>query len=541
MTATVERARDAFARQAWAEASTAFEAAAEETPLTPADNECRAVAAYLVGADDASGVAWEAAHRTASAAGDAAEAARFAFWLAFCLMLRGRMAPARGWLSRAERLVDTAGEDCSAVGYLLVPGLLTALADGDATRARDLAVRATALGDRLGDADLRALGTLGHGQARIAMGDAASGTALLDEVMVSVTSGEVGPITSGIVYCAVILECMQLFDVRRATEWTDALERWSAAQPDLVPYRGQCLVHRSQIQQAAGTWPDALSSAADARRRLTDPPHPALGRACYQEAELHRLVGAFEEADAEYRQASRHGYHPMPGLALLRLAEGEGAAAATSIGRTLEEVRRPLERPALLAAAVDILVATGNLAGARAAAEELAAIAATSPSVLLRAMASQAMGTALVAGGDSAAAMVELRAAGEAWRSLQMPYEGARTAVLRATACTALGDPAAAALELDDARAAFVALGAGPDLDRLTAVAGSVGASGTRLSLREREVLALVAAGRTNREIAAQLVISQHTVSRHLENIFAKLGVTTRAAAIAHVYEQHLL
>ena len=183
-------------------------------------------------------------------------------------------------------------------------------------RARDLAARAAEIGDRLGDSDLWALATLGHGQALIAIGDVAGGFAQLDTVMVSLSAGEVGPIAAGIVYCAVLLECMQLFDLKRAAEWTDALGAWCDAQPDLVPYRGQCLVHQSQLQQAAGDWPGAITSAEAACRRLTDPPHPALGLAHYQEGELRRLVGAFEQAEVDYRHASRHGYDPVPGLAL---------------------------------------------------------------------------------------------------------------------------------------------------------------------------------------------------------------------------------
>jgi tetratricopeptide (TPR) repeat protein len=346
MTSSVERARAAFERQAWGDAFSAFAAAAERSSLDAVDHERRAICAYLIGEDDECAQALEAAHRAALEADDAAGSARCAFWLAMCLMLRGQMAQAGGWLTRAERLIEEAKVDCAASGYLLIPGLLGSLDAGEPTTARDLAVQATEIGNRFDDVDLRAFGTLGHGQALIAMGDTDDGTARLDEVMVSVTAGEVGPITSGIVYCAVILECMQLFDLQRASEWTDALSAWCDAQPDLVPYRGQCLVHRSQIHQAAGDWPDAITAAEAACRRLTDPPHPALGLAYYQEAELHRLVGAFEEAESEYRHASRNGYHPMPGLALLQLARGDAGAAAASVQRALQEAGNPLERPA---------------------------------------------------------------------------------------------------------------------------------------------------------------------------------------------------
>jgi DNA-binding NarL/FixJ family response regulator len=343
---------------------------------------------------------------------------------------------------------------------------------------------------------------------------------------------------------------MQLFDLQRATEWTDALTAWCDDQPDLVPYRGQCLVHRSQLQQAAGRWPDAITSAVGACRRLTDPPHPALGLAYYQEAELHRLVGAFDEAENEYRHASRNGFHPMPGLALLQLARGAPATAAASIRRALQEVGTPSQRPALLSAAVDIFRAAGALPDARAVADELTTIATASSSEALRALAAQAAGAVLVAEGDPAAGLVELRAAATRWQSLRMPYEAARSAVLLGLACAALGDRTSAALEFDNAADALTELGAVPDLQRLTALASGLvdssdlpaAARGSRaLSTRELDVLAQVAAGKTNRQIAEQLLISQHTVGRHLENIFAKLGVTNRAAATAYAYEHDLL
>jgi hypothetical protein len=258
VSSAIDEARAAFARRAWADAFARFAGADE--PLDASDYERLAVCAYLVGADDACAAAWEAAHRAHLEHDVRAEAARCGFWLAFSLMMRGQMAQAGGWLGRTERLVTEPTLECAAVGYLKIPALLGALAEAP-DEARRLAVEATQLGDRFGDNDLAAFGTLGHGQALLALGDTTAGVARLDEVMVSVTSDEVGPITSGVVYCAVILECMNLFDLHRAAEWTDALTAWCDTQPDLVPYRGQCLVHRSQLQQAAGEWSDAMTTA----------------------------------------------------------------------------------------------------------------------------------------------------------------------------------------------------------------------------------------------------------------------------------------
>jgi DNA-binding CsgD family transcriptional regulator len=374
----------------------------------------------------------------------------------------------------------------------------------------------------------------------LATGDEAAGLARLDEVMLAVSGGEVGPIVSGIVYCAVILECMQLFDLARAAEWTAALSDWCQAQPDLVPYRGQCLVHQSQLRQAAGDWPGAAATVADACDRLSDPPHPARGLAWYQEGELCRLRGDIDAAARVYRRASGAGYEPMPGLALLELQRGDAGSAAVSIGRALGEAVQPFQRPGLLAAAVEIHVAAGDAAAATEAAAELGAIAAQSSSPVLAAMAAHATGAALLASGESADAMTHLRAASATWRRLNMPYETARSAALVGHGCALSGDATAAALEFDNARATFESLGAEPDLRWLSALTG--GPAGREvLSAREREVLALVAEGQTSREIASSLAISQHTVRRHLENTFAKLGVKSRAAAVAYAYEHDLL
>jgi DNA-binding NarL/FixJ family response regulator len=542
MRSVVDAARGAFARGAWREACDALSAAAEVVRLSAEDFERLAVAAYLVGEDDVCTHAWECAHRSALEVGDEATAARCAVLLSLCLFLRGQVAAAGGWLARAEREIADAGHGCAAAGYVLILRLLGALGT-EPSLAADLAVRAVEVGLRSGDADLRALGMLGHGQALIAMDEMSEGVARLDEVMVSVTSGEVGPVVTGIVYCAVIIECLRLHDIGRASEWTAALGEWCDAQPDVVPYRGQCLVHRSQLQQIAGRWSEAINTAGAACRYLADPPHPAIDFAYYQEGELHRLRGDLDHAEADYREANRNGHDPVPGIAFLELARGEAPSAVVTIGRALQEYRQPLERPALLAAAVAIRRSAGDLNGARAAAEELAAAAAGSSSAVLQAMAADALGTVLAAEGHVVAALVELRTAAAAWRSFGMPYETARTAVAVGLACAAMGDGVAAALELGNARNAFIELGARPDVEHLDLLMSS-GASadrGASLSAREREVLAELAAGKTNREIAGTLVISQHTVGRHVESIFAKLGVTSRAAATAYAYEHGLL
>lgn len=536
MAGTAERGREAFARRAWGEAHALFDGAGG---LDVDDLERSAVAAHLAGRDGASAHAWERAHRVCLDVGDLDRAVRCAFWLGFGLLLRGEAAQAGGWLARAERVAGQPGCDGAGSGLLLVPQFLVALDGGDHDRAFELAERAVALAQRFDDRDLLALGVLCLGEACLAAGQCERGRRLLDEAMVSATAADVSPITTGIVYCAVLEACMSVCDLGRAREWTGAMTRWCAAQPDLVAYRGQCLVHRSQVLQATGDWPDAALEAERARRRLAEPAHPALGLALYQQGELHRLRGELADAERAYREAGEHGREPAPGFALLRLAQGSIDAATAAVGRMVEENRDLLTRPAVLAAAVEIRLAAGEHEAARDASDELALLAGTVGTPALRCDADHAGGSVALARGSAPAALPALRRACAGRLELGMPYDVARTRELIALACRALGDHETAAFELDAARSTFERLGARPDLDRLTVLDRPAPTS--VLTVRECQVLRLVAAGRTNREVATELVISEHTVSRHLQNIFGKIGVPSRAAATAYAFRHGLV
>ena len=531
-------ARNAFARQAWGEA---YAALAAERELAAGDLERLAVAAYLIGHDDESARAWERAHHAYAAAADPDGAARCGGWLGIGLLLRGEMAQGAGWLARAARLLGAAGGEWASRGYLLVPAFLEALGR-DPEAADAIADEIVGIAQRFGDKDLLALGMLGRGQAALAQGQIARGMNVFDEAMVAVATGDVSPLAAGIVYCGVIEACMIAHDLRRAGEWTAALENWCAAQPDLVPYRGQCLVHRSQVLQAHGAWPEAVAAAQRAIKHLTEAAHPAVGLALYQQAELHRLRGELADAERAYRAASQHGLEPAPGFALLRLAERKLSAAVAAIRRMLDESRGQPQRSTMLAAFIEIMLAAGDIEAAGSAADELETIAARADVLLLGAVAAFATGSVRLAQGDAAAALTELRRACTKWNELEMPYDVARARVQIAFACRALGDHDAAELELANARAAFERLGARPDLQRIDTVTEPTSPlRPAGLTERECEVLRLVAAGESNRAIATQLVISEHTVGRHLQNIFAKLGVTSRAAATAYAYEHRLV
>lgn len=524
---------------AWVESYEALAAAARRAPLDVEDVERLAVAAFFVGREDESTRSWERAHDLWARLDNPDRAARCTFWLGLALLLRGEAARANGWFARGRRVLAGRGSpECAGYGYLLVPEAMEALDAGDVTRASSLYEEAEAIAQRCEDRDLLALALLGRGEVAVAAGDVKAGLALFDEVMVAGTTGTVSAITTGILYCAVVDACVKVFDLRRAAEWTAALTRWCDTQGEIVPYRGQCLVHRSQILQAHGAWSEALAEAARAQERLADPPHPAVGVAFYQQGELHRLRGEFAEAESAYRSAGEHGRTPTPGIALLRLAEGRAGAAEAAVRRMLEEGGDETTWIAVLPAFVEIMLAGGDLAAARTASDELSARSDRLDNAYVHALAHHARASVLLAQGRPSESLDAARRACEAWRALDMPYERARSQVVVASACRALGDHDAEDFERQAAKETFARLGAGPDLARLTA---SRTDAAPELTARECDVLRLVASGKTNREISAALAISQHTVARHLQNIFSKLGLSSRAAATAYAYENGIV
>ncbi|HXH05550.1 MAG TPA: LuxR C-terminal-related transcriptional regulator [Vicinamibacterales bacterium] len=539
---TLERGRDAFLRRRWAEAHALLAAADQHNPLQPDDLERLATAAYLVGRDAESTEIWTRAHQQHLGLGAAGRAARCAFWLAAGLAHRGERTRAAAWIARAREVLQES-TDCVEHGYLLLPQALERLLGGDAAGAYEMFCQAATIGDRHGDRDLIALARHSRGRVLIRMGEIRDGVRLLDDAMIAVDAGDVSPLAAGEVYCSVIEGCLEIYDLARAREWTAALTRWCEAQPDLVPFRGQCLVRRAEILQVQGAWPEAVEAARQACDRLLNPsPQPASGAAFYQCGELQRLRGAFQEADEAYRQANRYGRTPQPGLALLRLAQGRTEAAAAGIRLALDAARGTHVRSRLLPACVEIMLAAGDLRAARLAADELAEIAEGMEAPVLHAMAAQAHGAVLLAEGDARAALPVLRQAWRLWQEVDAVYDAARVRVLIGLASRDLGDVDAAEMELDAARSIFDQLGARPELARVDALSRALRPAATGgLSGRELQVLRLVAAGKTNRQIAAELFISERTVERHLSNIFNKLGLSSRAAATAYAYEHHLL
>ncbi|HET9737167.1 MAG TPA: helix-turn-helix transcriptional regulator, partial [Solirubrobacteraceae bacterium] len=358
----LERGRALSAQAAWLDAHEALSSADRSMPLLETDLERLATSAYMLGRLDEYVDAMARAHQLHLDAGAAPRAARCAFWAGMQLLLAGEIGRGTGWIGRARRLVEAEDVDCVEQGYLRLPEAFRCEMNGDYGKGAGVAGDAAATGQRFGDRDLFALAVHAQGHMLIKGGRTLEGLALLDEAMVGVTSGEVSPIASGMVYCGVILACRAAYEPRRAREWTAALTRWCESQPDLVAFTGRCHVHRAELRHLEGSWSDALEEARHAADRAERGNHrSALAEAAYLQGDVHRLRGAFLEAEDGYRRASELGREPQPGLALLRLAQGDGQAAAAAIRRVLAETTDPSDRVVQLPAYVEIMLAAGDV------------------------------------------------------------------------------------------------------------------------------------------------------------------------------------
>jgi DNA-binding CsgD family transcriptional regulator len=540
----LEQGRDCYRRRSWAEAYRALSLADSTDALGGADLELLAMSAYLTGRDPEYLAALERAHDAhLAAAGAGLRAARCAFWLGLRLLLRGEAGHAGGWLARAQRLVDREQRECVEQGYLLLPLAQEQAGAGELDAAHSTAARAAAIGERFGEPDLVACARHLQGRALLQRGQVTQGLALLDEAMVAVTAGKLSPLVTGLIYCSVIEGCQEVYALERAREWTAALARWCAEQPELVAFTGLCLVHRAEIMQMNGAWGDAIVEARRAQERCQLAGNrQAAAAAFYQNAEVHRLRGEFAAAEEAYRAASQWGWDPQPGLALLRMAQGRCDAALAAVRRAAGEATGRAQRLKLLPALVEIALSAGELEEARGACLELEDVARGYGTAVMSALSGHARGALELAAGDARTALVSLRAALEAWQRVEAPHAAAHTRALMGLACRALGDEDGGELEFSAARAVFERLGAAPDLGRLDALArGAAPAPAHRLTPRELQVLRRVAAGKTNKAVAAELSLSERTIERHVSNIFTKLDVASRSAATAYAHQNKLV
>ncbi|MGI8616366.1 MAG: LuxR C-terminal-related transcriptional regulator [Actinomycetota bacterium] len=538
-TADIERGRDAARREAWAEAYEELTTAAP-SDLTPEDLEALSDAAWWLSRMDEAIAARQQAYAAFAASGDQLRAASNAGRLSVEHFLREEPAVGAGWLMRAQRHLDGQSE-CIEQGFLALLEATVARFTGDLDGAMALAKRATAIALRLDNRDLWAMGIHTEGLLLIARGDIADGLARLDEAMTSVVAGELSSFFTGIVYCNVIAACLELADLRRAHEWSEASRAWCETLPPESPYPGMCRINRAEVSSLRGAWSEAEAESSRASRELMSFDPMAAAQAFYGTGEIRRRMGNLAGAEESFARAHEIGFEPQPGLALLRLAQGKTEAARTGLRAALAgEMGGRMRRARLLGAQVDVALAEGDVETARTASAELDSIAAGYATPALDASAATARGAIRLAEGDAPAALESLRHAVALWQEIRLPYEVAVARTRYATALRSAADEDDAALELRAAIAAFERLGAVTDARTAKELLAGPAGLPRGLTAREAEVLRLVAAGRSNREIATTLVISEHTVARHLQNMFAKLGVSSRSGATAFAFEHGL-
>ena len=535
----LEHGRDSYGRRAWGDAYDALRNADQVTPLDVEDLDRLATAAYLNGRDLEYQQILERLYRVHVESGDPARAASCAFWLAVTFLLQGERGRSNAWTARGQRLVEN--RDCVERGYLAIAVAEQQLRDGHLDEAQATAGQAFAIGESFRDADLMAAARHTRGRALIQQDEVVAGLKCLDEMMLAVVAGELGPVMTGRMYCSVIDTCRRVYALERAREWTSAFSRVCEQQPDMAAFTGTCLVHRAEIMQLQGAWPEALEEARRACERAQRADRKPPGAGLYQQAEIHRLCGEFAKAEDAYRTASELGFEPQPGLALLRLAQGRDDAACAAIRRLTSATSDRVRRASILPAHLEIMLACGDLEEARRARDELRELARAFDTDVLRAVVAQADGAIALADGHAHAAIDPLRCALEFWQDLDAPYEAARVRVLMGQACRALGDDEAAGLEFQGAKCVFERLGARPDLARLDAPPRLMPpASRSVLTAREFHVLRLISTGRTNKEIAHELSLSERTIDRHVTNILTKLAVRSRTAATTYTFDHKL-
>lgn len=480
------------------------------------------------------------AYAAYDAEGNDAAAGSTAARLAVEHFVRGEPAVGGGFLMRAQRHA-AALPPGREQGWMATLEATVAMFSGDLDGALARITDGIRIGREVGDTELVAMAIRTQGLAMIDAGRVAEGFALLDEAMAATLAGEVGPYLAGVIYCSLLSACLAIGDLRRAGEWSDAAVDWCATIPPDSPYPGMCRANRAEVARLRGAWGEAEAEAERACDELLIIEPRFAAAAFLQLAEIRRRRGDLAGAETAYTRAHEFGEDPQPGLALLRLAQGKRAAARAAITAALGAAGPA--RPHLVrlhAANVEIALADGSIDDALASAAALGRIADESQAPAFAAQAAQAAGSVALASGDVDGALARLREASTGWQELRLPYEASRARVGFARALAAAGDEEGATLELRAALAGFERLGAVRDAGEVASLLGTPDALPAGLTAREAEVLRLLASGKTNRDIAVELVISEHTVGRHLQNLYAKLGVSSRSAATAYAFEHGL-
>ena len=510
--AVVQRARDAASRGDWGTAFEHFMKADADGLAGPADLGIFGEVAYAAGHLDVTIESWERAYALYAEAGDkdaaAAAAVRVAMHLLFDTAL---MAPVRGWLARAERLLDGQLET-PASAWLAVVRAYERMLTGDLPGARPWAQRAIELGSRL-DPAACALGRVAGARLLILDGDVEQGLALLDEVGVATVSGDLDPLSTGVVYCELVCALQGLAQYDVAEEWTEAMERWCKTNA-IGSLHGRCRVHRAEILRLRGSCGEAETEALSACEELRPYLRREMGWPLSELGRIRLRRGDIEGAEEALLAAHRAGWDPQPGLALVLLAQGDAASAAASIRDALEHPMRvpfkerppdtDLQRAPLLEAQVEIEVAAGDIARARSAADELTRVAARFESKALVASATLGQGRVRLAEGDPAAAEQFCAEAARLWSEIGAPYEAALARAGFADALRASGSEQRAALEFEAARAVLDRIEAEEVIGNAVSVVRDRGAeklpvSDLTMFRREGDYWSVVFEGRTVR------------------------------------------
>lgn len=531
-----DRVADIAASRAWSEVYSRLHDT-DPTTLSPEDLDALAEAAWWLRHTEEALALKQHAYIELAERGQERWAAMTAWWLFYGHLYWGQRSQANGWLRRMQRHLESHPESLESA-YLAFAEAETALHQERLEHARHKASIAVQLGQRYDHPDPVAMGLQIQGRALSKLGERHKGFELLDEAMTFAVSGQISDLLTGSVYCSVIHTCRDFGDLERAVEWTAAMQAWYEALPAVTPYHGLCRVYRGEVLGLCGMWTEAEAELRTASDTLKEIRPRAAAEALYDLGELSLRRGNLADADSAFTQAQKLGRDPQPGRTFLLLAQGRPDAAHASIAASL--ARPPadvFQHARLLAAQVEAELAVRDLPSARRTADTLAELAAQSDNPALRATAALAAGSFHTAAGNAEAGVSSLRQAGAIWSELALPYEEAQARRLLGTALRLLEDEAGGQAELQAARATFSELGASLDVALIDAELGKRPAG---LTAREIEVLRLVASGATNREIADSLFISEHTVRRHIQNIFAKIGVSSRTAASAYAYRHHL-
>jgi len=476
VSSSLAAAQDAFAAHDWPRAVALFKEAEAAETLQPEDLESLGEAAWLAALPDDSTAALQRAYAAYLQAGNPTRAGFVAVTLAREFGVKLASALSRSWLNRAKRLLDAQPEG-SEHGYLYARQSALALNEGSIDQAFELAKRTIELGERVGDPNLQAIGSVLTGDALIERGEVAEGLAFLDDAAIAAVTGELGLYATGMVYCNTIAYCCEVADFRRAGDWADAARKWSESHPYQPMIPGDCRVHQAEVLALRGAWAEAEESArqgAEELRAYNRMIH--VGEAQYQVGEIRLRMGDVSSAHDAFRQASEMGRDPQPGMSILAMMEGRTDAAMASIQRALDDTESRLERRRFLPAFIEIAIKAGKLPDAEAAASELESIAETYNAPAFRAAAQSSRGAVQLAAGDDRAAARSLHQAVASWQEVEAPYDGARARAMLATAVARLGDQDGAAMELGAARAAFERLGAVRDVSAVDAQLASLGA-----------------------------------------------------------------